>query len=385
MQKTFTEILLLIFFACASPQRLFADGYDNGSIGLKSFAMGGTFCGVADDSSDIYHNPGGLSFLDSGIKAQISGLAIFPDFTYTTNTYVDKSNDSVFLPNVFFAYKIDNLAFGFGIYVPYGGGGVHYRNYQNSGTNYDAYMGLVSFSTAFAYRFSQAFGMGITLSLYYGKMFNNYYINPDAPILKQDFSGIAGFNFSIGALAKATEKLTIGFCIKSKFDVDMDGTSKVFMLESKAKVNFVIPFYFETGVSFQINDGFIVAFDASLHLWSESDKITVTQGSLKNETLTYYTESFSLNLGAEKSFGKKLLFRTGFAYSKSPTKDEGLRPTSNDVDQILASFGSAFKIIANVEIDLSLHYAFGLEREYNGKKYDRDVLLILFGLRFTLK
>ena len=61
-----TQILLVIFLGVVvtivDAGKTFGGAFDNSVIGVKGFALGSAFTGIADDASAVYYNPAGLAF-----------------------------------------------------------------------------------------------------------------------------------------------------------------------------------------------------------------------------------------------------------------------------------------------------------------------------------
>ena len=58
----FLMVFLVIFLFGALSGTVFGGGFDNGTIGIKTIAMGAFPSGIADDASGVYFNPGALVF-----------------------------------------------------------------------------------------------------------------------------------------------------------------------------------------------------------------------------------------------------------------------------------------------------------------------------------
>ena len=76
MKKRLIFLIFLIVLI-ASLSNIYAGGFDNSNIGLKSGLMGRAFTGIADDSSAIFFNPAGIATLEHTIDAQIYGAYVF--------------------------------------------------------------------------------------------------------------------------------------------------------------------------------------------------------------------------------------------------------------------------------------------------------------------
>jgi long-chain fatty acid transport protein len=125
MLRRATRSLLLSTAALLLPAFAGAQGFGLNEIGScaigRSFAVTGGGC---SDASLIYWNPAGTTGLDGwSVLAGASSIALKGSFTRdTSGRKYDMDAPTAIVPNVFISHhmKGSNLAFGVGVYVPYG-------------------------------------------------------------------------------------------------------------------------------------------------------------------------------------------------------------------------------------------------------------------------
>ena len=66
MKKRLSFIISIILAFCSNSNLAIASGIMLEGLGTRAVSMGGAFIGLADDSSAIYWNPGGLARLKGG-------------------------------------------------------------------------------------------------------------------------------------------------------------------------------------------------------------------------------------------------------------------------------------------------------------------------------
>jgi long-subunit fatty acid transport protein len=75
--------------------------------------------------------------------------------------------------------------------------------------------------------------------------------------------------------------------------------------------------------------------------------------------------------------------RTGLKYVQGATEDEGLNPSSDDVDLVIPSIGVAYNITESIEVDIAGAYVLGFEKEYDSQKFDQDHFILLSGAKMN--
>lgn len=381
------RITLLIGFIMISPfsfaSGALGSGLSNSLVGTKAISVG-AFSGIADDASAVYHNPSGLVFNDNKVfYVELYEYTSFNRFRYTANSIEDESDPIYFTPGSFSSYRMDNIAFGFGVYIPYGGGGTQYENFQNSGHDLDYVLGLIAFTPAVAYKLLPKLSLGASLSLYYGTMTSKVF-DPDMNMdVKSDYSGVAGFGGSIGILYLVTDDVKVGFVVKKDSPIKIDGTTKIGENENDAEVEFTLPYIYTLGFGYNPNEKLALGLDFRYELWSQTDEIKFKVAGAENNSPTYYKDCWVISLGADYQIATKLAVMAGLKYSQSAAKDEGLSPASVPVDSLIISLGGAYGVTDYAEINIAGVYNNGFEKEYNSQKFDRDTPMFLIGFKLN--
>ncbi len=381
-----TRIILaaccVIFFALSSGGRVHGAGLINTSIGAKAFPMGSAYSAIADDSSAVYYNPGGLVFTDNEkVYHQVFVYTSFNDFRYTANGIEDKSDPVSIIPGLFASYRKDKMAYGFGIYTPYGGGGPEYDNFQNSGYDLEYKMGLVAFTPAFGYKFSEDFSAGAGISLYYGTMLSDVFNTSLGAAAESEYSGISGFGGHVSLLYEPSEEVRVGFTVRSAVPVELEGDMEVGGTKSDVEVEFKIPYNFTLGLAYKPNSDLTIGMDIRFEPWNQLDEMKFTVAGVKNNVKTNYQNTYFLGLGMDYKMTDDLALRSGLKWAPTATKKEGLSPASVPVDSLVLSLGGAYWLRESIELSLTGIYNNGFEREHNSQKYDRDSIMFSLGVR----
>lgn len=378
MKRRVLTTCLVMLLCLGSSVNLLARALDNSGIGIKGFSMAAAFYGIADDASAVYYNPGGLAFLDeNSLHAEVYGYLVNLKFRYSAGPVESESDEKFLIPGFFISKTYKKFAFGLGAYVPFGGGGVEYKNFLGSPVDLKSSLGLVSISPTIAYKIGPKLSLGVGFCMYYGR------IEADVSGVESRYSGMAGANANIGLMYKPAKKWSMGLSVRTPISVRMPGWTKTAGFKIGSEVEFKLPYYFSLGVGYKPNANLTLGFSVVYMLWGDTDKMTFTTMGIQNDFPTYYENSWFAGLGMEYKISQKLAARAGVNYYQTSTKDEGLSPDSNDVDLFSMTVGFGYKLTRCMEFNVSGVFTFGAEREYNFQTFDQDHLILLSGFRFT--
>jgi long-subunit fatty acid transport protein len=180
---------------------------------------------------------------------------------------------------------------------------------------------------------------------------------------------------------KPMPDLNIGLSVKSMVPVKIDGTVKVAGNKNDAEVEFSLPVYFTLGAGYKPKPHLTLGVSACYMLWEDMDNITFTIANAETEAKTFYKNSWLLGLGMEYMIRNGLAMRTGLKYVQGATEDEGLNPSSDDVDLVVPSIGVGYNITESIEVDIAGAYVIGFEKEYLSQKFDQDHFILLSGAK----
>ncbi len=396
----------LLFIITGFSENVYSNAHDQNNIGVRGIAMTSAFTGISDDASAIYYNPGGLVNIEDGMwNIEGSVLTIFSGFKYVNTTgATDKefeSTEMANIPGVFAATSSGDLAYGIGLYAPFGGGSAVWKDVNGPGYNFEALAAFLAITPSIAYRVIPDLSVGLGVSAYYGMMELN---NESASAMEQmevAYSSLAGYGFNLGIMYKASDELNIGLAIKSPISIGIEGTHTMMGDDYDSEIEFTLPWYWVIGVGYQVTPDLLIDIDFwymkwgnmdKLTLnWDDSDPITAFTGD-KVEMKTYYQDSIAAMLGAEYTASKELTIRGGLRYEQQVSEDKAVSINSNcDIDRITLSVGAGYNITESVEAALSLAYVHGMEKEIDASvtggtpgKYSQAHKFLTIGIRADL-
>jgi long-chain fatty acid transport protein len=349
-----------------------AGGWNNTLMGCRAISMGGAFAGVADDPSAIFYNPAGLVFQKGNFNFSVDGFYIWPTHEYTLSTgskIYSKYNSP--LPQVFFTYKTsDRLTLGFGVYVPFAGGGIDWKK-QDLGFPLRSTLAVVSFTPTIAYQLSDKISLGFNLNFYRGVLNVKTEMNPFGPMSEEETGST--FSAGVGIMYKPSERVNLGFSLRGPAKIKLAGTTSIsfemFNLKLDSETTFHTPWDMEAGFSYRITDRLLFSASAQYTLWSVLDKVQKKikdipmTGNLEVDEILDFKNIFILRAGFEYLILPQGVFlRAGIGLDPSATPESTLSATNIDVNKVSLLGGIGYRA-GKMQIDAVYAYAFGKERE----------------------
>ena len=395
MKKIFLLTAALIGLSAS----LLAGGWNNTLIGCRAMALGGAFCAVANDPSAIFYNPAGLVHQENRFNLALDGFYVWPTHEFTTvggNTIRSRFNTSI--PQFFITYRwSDRITFGFGMYTPYGGGGVDWKE-RDLGYPLKTTMGIVSLTPTIAYNLNSTLSLGFNIN-YYRAFFTLDTNMPDIGPLKSEEEGTA-LSAGLGLLYRPFDRLTFGLSIRGPAKMKLAGKTAlrfdVYNISLASDTSFNLPWDFEAGLACRLSDRLLLSASAQYTLWSVLDKVEKAihgipfNGDLRLDENMSFRDILILRAGAEYTFPMGLALRAGLGLDRFASPVETLNPTNIDVDKLTLLGGIGYRT-GRMTIDFAYVYGIGEERQKSivvmglpfNEKYNLHVQVIGLGLTFS--
>ena len=443
MKKSFLVLVILSFSFIG----LFANGLSLNSIGPKALGMGGAYIGLADDPTAIYWNPAGLAGQETGMMLFGSDVVPFATYNYDNDAQfvhvaAETNTNHYISPNLFFNYKLGDLALGFGAYVPAGlgaewdgedlmpfGGPEFFDPPNNTMPNafygeheWMSKIGVFNFSPAVAYKISNILSIGANLNIYYGMMemkraedmFNVMagpvpVPGPDGMVDTQtafDIKGL-GYGGSLGLMFKLSEKLNAGFSYRSPVNVEFEGTATIdadFNQDGEndgdrdARMDIEWPTWIGFGGAYKVCTKLNFTFDMQYSNWGSMKTLVaeiddmpdmVNGGTMTAEQEMHldWHDAVQLRFGSEYLINDNLAFRCGYYNDPAPAPDETLNILFPSSENHVLTGGLGFEK-GNIKADFGIEYLMGYEREIAPSLtnmpgfHQMDIMAFSFGLGY---
>lgn len=393
------RIVLLLLGTMAITTAGFGAAMDNNGVGTRGGSMGSAFTAVADDASAVFYNPAGLALIPND-KVNLEAMSIFMTTDYSVTPEggeAVKSAEPAVIPGFFASKTFGNLGVGFGLYVPYGGATLKYKDYPVTGAELSMSFGAIALTPAIGYKLMPNLAVGLSASLYIAMMDQTMpeLLFTPLPTLGKSVTTLsstpAGYNANLGVLFKATDDLNLGVSIKTPAAMKISGKTKISTsdgtelasMDTDAKVT--LPLYLAVGISDKVTKDLLLSFDFWYQMYSNTDKIVITTDGVDMETKTYYKNAFQADLGAEWKATDALTIRGGFKYVPGATEDDGITNGSGlsmDNDEIVVCVGAGYDIIPDcLSLNLTGISVMAMDRTINHVTYHQGMMGGLAGLQ----
>jgi len=415
------------------------------------------------DASGVYFNPAGLSFDSTQIGLGAAMIGPYGNFTDSRTQQVSKLNEKWYpVPNIYFSMPFKNkVAFGIGVFAPYGLTTDWPEDSQGRFLGYKSVVQGVYFQPTVAFKLNDRVSIGVGVDIAYlnveleqrvdlypqplgstGLTFGQ--LNAICPAAVcgtvpqgTDFADLTlkGHNYSagfhVGVLAKANDKVSVGFRWMTGQTVDVpDGkiTTKqisvpgvrvpvapgVFvpvdtavasqfvapgkLANQNAKSSIPLPDQVVAGVAIQAAAKLRLMVDYQFTRWSMFDVLPIDGEYLDKNLVEDYESVSGIRLGAEYLVGKNSVLRVGFDGHGPAAPPQTVTPNLPEGSRQEYTVGFGSQLSPKVRFDFAYMYLHQPERagrtgdggkeapttaENNGVyNFDANIFNFSLGLRF---
>ena len=344
-------VFLGLFGFVLSSDSVFGLGFRIPNQDAEATARGNAFVATANNPSALYYNPAGITQLEGqNIQVGLHALSVNSHFTAATGG-VEADTDFEILPVPQLYYvnspKDYPLAFGLGVYVPFGLGlkwpeDVVFRNLALEGR-----LQYVTISPIAAWRLSS------TLSIAAGPTvnFSTAMFRRGIGFIPGDEFRFRGNGFAYGAKAgllwQPHPKWSFGVSYFSPTTVNYRGNSTAKPIVSQkfgtsAELDF--PQFIMGGISFRPTPDWNVEVGVDWTDWDTVDTVTFKGTAFGNVAFALNWESSYLaHLGVSRYFHNGYWVSGGYFFSQNSTSDADFNPILPDTDLHVASLGFGHK------------------------------------------
>jgi long-chain fatty acid transport protein len=404
------KVTLLLLCICITALNSFAGGYQVGLHSQRNIGMGLIGTSLTYDASSLFYNPGGAAFVDS--KFSFSGGLTFlmarTTFQAKDQAYQAEINHDLNYPFYFYAaYKpIKDLSVGVAVNTPYGLSMAWPKEWQGRFIIQDISFKAITIQPTVSYKFKDIVGIGAGLIISMGSVNLNKAI-PIEGSTGEGSTNIKGkatnYGYNIGILVHPVKGLNIGIDYRSKIDMKVKDGDVTFNVPSsvaskftanKVDVTLPLPANLDFGVSYDINEKWMVGLSLNYVFWSVYDSLTFNfkpptadLGTVSTPKL--YDNKLIVRLGAQWKVNKLLTLRAGGYYDPSPVKDDYVDPLLPSSNEIGMTCGVSIFPVKGLSIDAAFEYLMGAERNSNdvndnfAGKYKTAIFMPGIGLTYN--
>lgn len=373
------KLLSLTLLALAG-STAFAGGYRVSIQGQKQLAMGHTGVAVVNSAEVAFFNPAGMAFLDKKFNLSVGVGGLFAETKFQNSQYNwEASTQNVGTPfNIYATYKVNEwFTAGLAVYTPYGSSVEWDQDWEGAHLVNNIDLKAIFFQPTVSVRIGEHFSLGGGPILAMGGVnFNrNLATNPllsengSGADVTLDSQGITAWGYTAGLMFNPTDKLRLGMNYRSEIIMEARGGDADFndvpvfaeadprFQDQKFDADLPLPAEFTVGLSYEVTDKWLLAFDYNRTMWSVYEALTV---SFENGTTSVnprnYQNSSAYRVGTQYKANDKFTFRAGWYFDESPVQDGYFAPETPRNDSMGYTGGLTYQLNSKFGIDFSFLY-----------------------------
>jgi len=368
-------LLTVLFLATAVT---YAGGYRVSLQGNKALAMGHTGVAVINSSELVFFNPAGLVYLENKLSVSVGAHGVLADVSYQNSATGETAMTEAGVGTPFYAYisyqANDWLAFGLGIYTPYGSTVAYEDDWAGSHLVNNIALQAIFVQPSVSIKITDKFSVGggpiyATGGVNFNKNLNRTLVDLDGErsevTLEQ--TGISNWGWTASAMLKASENLTVGANYRSEIILSAEDGDATFenvpnspltpFSDTTFSADLPLPAELTMGLSYKHND-FLFAFDYNMTYWSAYESLAVVFGNDTPDSvlLRNYRDASTYRFGVQYEASESFTLRGGYYFDESPVQSGYFAPETPRNDSNGYTAGLTFKVGDRLEIDASFLY-----------------------------
>ncbi|WP_447043180.1 OmpP1/FadL family transporter [Vreelandella sp. H-I2] len=392
MNNKFNKLTLAAAITAAFASQAHAGGYqiNEQSVSGQGYGHAGRSSNV-HDATIVYGNPAGMSFLDRAqftagatylnVNSDISNVEANRTLLAPTGAQVPVGaipggNEGDMVPGTpipfaFYAHPVtDQLAFGFGVYAPFGSKTDYEDDFQGRYFGDYTEVKVVSAQPTVSYRFNDQWsvGVGVTYNQVEGELRRQIPSGLDYDPATDIDSRVDGedeaWGYNLGVIYRPIPETTLGLTYRSKVDYELEGDFSAtdplgnVVLSDSANLDLTTPETINFSLTQQMTDRLKLMFGASWVRWSHFDNITVTGDTIPSITqeLQNYENAWAFATGGEYQLTNTLALRAGVSLDFTPSNDEDRSVRIPSDDRRIFSLGAGWSPTPDLTVDVAYSY-----------------------------
>ena len=395
------KVSLLILVSLMVSSGVYGSGFSIPEQGAAAMGMSAAVTARSENLSAIFYNPAGIDYVENN-ELFLGMTPIFPSHKYEGSTISeDSNNSSFFLPNVYFAKRLnERVVAGIGLFTPFGLGTDWSSNWTGRYTSTYAEIRSAYFTPAVSVKLHDMVSIGASFS----------WIWSDAVIKKKIDSGLAiysaiaqaapasanpamianpdydsefsldgdggGVSYTIGLMLRPSERMQIGVSYIGESEFEFTGKAKFnhpsayktllsqqMPISQNGEAIISIPSSINVGLKYDLTAAWDAEVDFNIVQWSTYKELSIDlANNLPSDKLIQekdWDNSTVIRLGTSYDTNDITTFRAGFLYDKNPVPDETFDAQLPDSDRIGISVGfGRILTIGDIPICIDACYMF---------------------------
>lgn len=372
----------------------YAGGYRVAVQGNRSLAMGHTGVAVVNSAELAFHNPAGLVYLENKLAISAGATAVFSEVAWQNQNYgeIYRADNPVATP--FYlnaAYKInDNVSVGLSITTPYGSTVEWPIDWPGSHLVNNISLQAFYIQPLVAYKISDFISVGGGPILVVGGVeFNRNLtrtltdIDGNRSNVTIDASGVTEFGWSASAMINPAEGWRIGVNYRSEVTMNAEGGDADFQnipntplapfQDTTFDAALPMPAELAVGVSYEMNDTWLFAFDYNRSFWGVYESLDITfANGVKSENARNYKDANIWRFGVQYAATDKFTLRAGYYYDQTPVQEGYFAPETPRNDSQGFTAGLSIDVSSRLALDASFAYVRFSEVDASYDHYQED-------------
>jgi long-chain fatty acid transport protein len=390
MKKLATLSLLIL-----GSYSVFAGGYRVSLQGQKQLAMGHTGVAVVNNAEVLFFNPAGMSFLENRFNASIGGNALIAKTKFQNETYNwTAQTDNMGTPfSVYASYRVNDwLSAGLGVYSPYGSAVEWDRDWEGSHLVNNIDLQAIYFQPSIAVKVSDQFSFGggpifvvggVEFNRNLSRFLTDENGNRSNVTIKAD--GVTAWGWTAGFMFNLTDDIRLGMNYRSQITMearDGDATfsnipsfmQAIGYTDTTFDADLPLPAELTVGLSYQITDKWLFAFDYNRAKWGSYESLDVHFNNVVGTSSNprNYKDASTYRLGLQYEATEKFTFRAGWYFDESPVQDGYFAPETPRNDSMGYTGGLTYQVTPKLGIDVSFLYLHFDEIDNSYNHYSED-------------
>ena len=368
LSKPVWSILILLLVAPASA---LANGFRLPNQDAAATARGEAFVATADNPSAVYYNPAGITQL-RGHNLRVGSYNIYYKTKFTSGSGQSYETKDAFspVPHVYYTYMPEKLplAFGLGMYSPYGLGVEWPQDTGFRTIGLESRLTYITVNPVMAWKVNSHLSVAAGPTINYSQTeFTQGLLPSPGPDYFKFKGDDTAFGFNAGIHWKPHDKVTFGFTYRSTTTMDYQGHTEAtafFPPRYDTSASLAFPQDLVIGISYRPTPKWNLEFNLDWTDWSRLHSLAIQQPGVPPVILNW-NASFLYAFGVTRDIGKDWRLSVGYVFNENSTPNATYNPLLPDLDRHFASVGVGYHG-KRFSFDAGYQFSYGPGHTVNG-------------------
>jgi long-chain fatty acid transport protein len=370
------KLFLLCFTLSLTPGIVLASGFGVFTQGASGLGQANAVVAHSNGPSSLYFNPALLNDVP-GRQIEVGTTLISADreINLDSGGHENGKSDVNFPSTFYYTQQInDRVTAGLGVFFPFGLSNEWDNDYEGRyiGTSGDVL--TVNFNPVVSFKVNDKLSLAAGIDVLYIDATLKSKVNQSAAYLIAQSQGAPlppltaplgdisqkftaddwGLGYNLGALFKATDRISIGATYRSHIDVDPDGDVEfsnvspfltTLFPDGNGDASLRLPAQATAGLAVQVTEPLIIEVGARWEDWDSFDELEVNFdnpvfGQTSNISPRNWHSTWTYNIGGKYRLNDTVALNVGYLYGESAVPGDTFEPIIPDTDAHLFTIGT---------------------------------------------